>query len=156
MSVCRECSLRIQEGDNFFIVCKGSCKSSFHGNCIGMRVFHLNVLVTLSINVLWMCDVCMSDFQQASHNSTTDVLNDACEDQMGPKFRAKSMKDDIDELKKNVADIMTAISSNCYPKNVPASAVATSPDNSLMSTSPVPLYASLNGCVRDYSDHFDR
>lgn len=133
MSVCRQCSLRIQDGDNFSIVCKGSCKSSFHGSCIGMRTFQLNVLVTLSNNVLWMCDGCMSDFQQASYNRTSDVLNK-------PKLCEKTMKNDIDELKKNVANIMSVISStNCCLNDTRTSAVPTSPDNCLIFKSPVSL-----------------
>lgn len=145
------CSLSIQERDNDVITCKGACAGSFHANCIGMKMFHINVLTILSKNVLWMCDGCMSEFQ-TTYNYASGGPSMACNDEMLPKSREMSMEDDIKELKNNVADIMTAIASiTKMPNSVPKSARVSSQGDSVIPRSQrAPLSGNNVGAFSNY------
>lgn len=96
--VCRECSLIVN--DDFYTVCKGDCAGFFHGNCVGLRDIHVNILFR-SQNIIWLCDTCMNDFNRKKNSCLSDNADAKSQ---------SSIENDVKELKNNVTVIMDIIS----------------------------------------------
>lgn len=118
MCVCPACKGIIHEEDNFYIICKGDCAASFHGNCVGMRNIHLNILTMLSRNVLWMCDGCIDAFKHAREDTKQNAS------------QGSSIEAEVKELKgivTGILDTIAAITANPQMK----------PTSSLLHSTPI-------------------
>lgn len=117
----------------------------FHGSCADMKMIHWSVLRILSTNVLWMCDDCMHRFQQSSFCVMPGVSSDPTNDDViTPKPKAKPIEAEIEELKSNVANIMSTIATIIKkPAIVPTS---TAVDIAKLHPTPVSTFNRIDVC----------
>lgn len=111
----------------------------------------MNVLASLSKNVLWMCDSCICEHKQTKNSVTPQSHDNSCDVGKQPISRTTSIEDDIRELKTNVSEILRAIASNSnIPKTISLSATsASSASNDINSdpSTPVSSHSSHNGSI---------
>lgn len=93
---CEKCPLRIITAAKLYTVCSGPCAKAFHVACAGLKKKQLE---SLSENVLWICDVCLSDFRD--WKKTPDITNPD----------PATMALEISQLKTQVAVILESIAS---------------------------------------------
>lgn len=112
--VCQKCSLSINFKACLYTVCEGECAGFFHASCVGLSEDALCVLS--SINIIWMCDECLSQFRRLRDGIHCHPDNDATNvkavgDEVKLLKKVKAVADEVKLLKKVVAGIQHTLSS---------------------------------------------
>lgn len=97
---CKKCSKRVDMRTDLFTVCEGECACFYHAACVNLTE---DVLQILSGNIIWICDQCMIQFQRTRGNIRPNSHSDV--------FTAKSIEEEVIELKNTVAGIVQTLSS---------------------------------------------
>lgn len=104
--ICKKCSLSIDAKAGLYSMCEGECACFFHASCVGLSEADLGT-ISLKMNILWMCDVCMNKFRSMSDGTWTDTTEDTS--------KTKSIDDEVRELKNAVSGIMETLSKIVRP-----------------------------------------
>lgn len=152
-SVCKKCSLSIDNKVELFTVCEGDCAGFFHAQCVGLSE---NEVIVLSSSIIWLCDECMDVFRRArdSKNSRKDAFSQthfdsrnadglgshSPDNMMNSEANEKSIVNEVNELKDAVAKIMDTLA-----KIVPTVPTDTSDDPPLLHSTPVSSFMLQEG-----------
>lgn len=91
---CEKCSQTINTDTDLYTVCEGKCAKWFHARCVGVTE---SDLCTLSSNILWFCDTCMTWLCKTRDRIIVDATSNT--------EPSRAMEDEIRELKCTVAEI---------------------------------------------------
>lgn len=98
---CKKCSQSIDAKVEPYSVCEGQCASCFHASCVGLTEDDLCTMA-LKVNLIWMCDQCMTKFRRMSDGTWTDSTTNP--------VKTKSIEDEVEGLKVTVAGILETLS----------------------------------------------
>lgn len=98
--ICKKCSQSIDAKAELYSICEGECSGYFHAACVGLSEGDLDT-ISLKMNIIWMCDVCMDKFRSISDGTWTGSTEDMT--------KTKSIDEEVKQLKIAVSEIMDTL-----------------------------------------------